>query len=138
MPVGTIEKFEGKYAIVKLERQDMCGDCHACEMVTGKTSCTLKCVNEIKGKIGDRVEVELENETFLKATYIMYGLPFVGFIGGLVAGYILQDYLKISWGEILCVITALLGMGIVFGFIKIKDKKNAYKKYLPYIIAKVE
>ena len=137
MPIGTIERFEGKYAIVKIERHDMCGDCHACELLTDKKSCTLRCVNEVKGKIGDRVEVDLENQVFLKATYMMYGLPFIGFMLGLMGGYVLQAYLHISWGEILCVITALLGMGIMLGFIRIRDKKSAYKKYLPHIKAKL-
>lgn len=136
MPVGTVEKLENKYVFVKMERQDMCGECHACEMLTDKKSCSLKCISTIKCHVGDRVEVSLENKTFLKATYIMYGLPFVGLVVGLALGYILQSYLNIWWGELLCMFTALCGMGIMLGVIYIRDKKNAYKKYLPCIISK--
>lgn len=137
MPVGTVEKVENKYIFVKMERQDMCGECHACEMLTDKKSCNLKCVSNIKCKTGDRVEVSLENSTFLKATYIMYGLPFVGLVIGFIVGYILQTYIVPQWGEVVMAVTALVGMGIMLAYIYIRDKKNAYKKYLPRIVAKV-
>ena len=138
MPVGTVEKLENKYVFVRMERQDMCGECHACEMLTDKKSCSLKCISARRCQVGDRVEVSLENKTFLKATYIMYGLPFIGLIVGLGLGYILQSYLAVWWGELLCVLTALCGMGIMLGVIYRRDKKNVYKKYLPCIIAKEE
>ena len=138
MPVGTVEKLDNKYVFVRMERQDMCGECHACEMLTDKKSCSLKCISAIRCQVGDRVEVSLENKTFLKATYIMYGLPFIGLIVGLGLGYILQSYLAVWWGELLCVLTALCGMGIRLGVIYRRDKKNVYKKYLPCIIAKEE
>ncbi|WP_054738817.1 SoxR reducing system RseC family protein [Cellulosilyticum ruminicola] len=137
MPLGTVEKVENKYIYVKMERQDMCGECHACEMLTDKKSCNLKCVSNLKCKAGERVEVSLENSTFLKATYIMYGLPFVGLVIGFLIGYLLQTYIMPQLGEILIAITALLGMGVMLAFIYIRDKKNAYKKYLPKIVAKV-
>lgn len=137
MPVGTVEKVERKYIYVKMERQDMCGECHACEMLTDKKSCNLKCVSNLRCMVGERVEVSLENNTFLKATYIMYGLPFVGLVIGFLVGYLLQTYIMPQVGEIFIAITALLGMGIMLGYIYIRDKKNAYKKYLPKIVAKV-
>lgn len=137
MPVGTVEKIEDKYIFVKMERQDMCGECHACEMLTDKKSCNLKCTSAVKCQVGDRVEVSLENRAFLKATYIMYGLPFVGLVIGFIVGYILQSYVAAQWGELVIVVTALLGMSMMLGFIYIRDKKNAYKKYLPCIVSKV-
>ncbi len=138
MPIGTVEKLEGKYVFVKMERQDMCGECHACEMLTEKKNCNLKCMSLVDCKVGDRVEVSLENRAFLEATYIMYGLPFIGLVGGLGIGYILQNYIGLAWGELFYVLTALLGMSLMLGFIYIKDKKDAYKKYLPCIVAKEE
>lgn len=137
MPVGTVEKIEKQYIFVKMERQDMCGECHACEMLTDKKSCNLKCTSTVKCKVGDRVEVSLENKTFLKATYIMYGLPFVGLVIGFILGYILQSYVVPQWGELVIVVTALLGMSSMLGVIYIRDKRNAYKKYLPCIVSKV-
>ena len=86
MPYGTVKEIKGKTVVVSLERQDMCGDCHACEMMSGKKSCTLNCETDQPYRIGDKVEVDITNQYFLKATYIVYGVPLVGFIIGLILG----------------------------------------------------
>lgn len=138
MPKGVVKEVERGFAFVHLDRQDMCGDCHACEAITGKKQCVLKCIDRIHTKAGDLVEVSLEQSVFLKATYIMYGVPFIGFIVGLVIGYKLSAYVTGGMGDLLMVIGALLGTGIALGIIKLRDKKKAYQKYMPHIIAKLE
>ena len=46
MPYGTVKEIKGNIAVVSMERQDMCGECHACEMMSGKKNCTLSCVKK--------------------------------------------------------------------------------------------
>ena len=134
MPSGIVEKIEGEYAIVKLERQDMCGDCHACDSVHAAQSCTLKCFNDLHTQVGDAVEISVDNSTFLKAAVIMYGLPFIGLVGGIIGGYILSTFIPTVNGELFMILGALLGMLFMFFIVKNRDKKNKYKKMLPHII----
>ncbi len=133
MPSGIVQKIEGEYAIVEIKRQDMCGDCHACDAVHVSRACTLKCINNVHSKVGDSVEISLDNKTFLKATIIMYGLPLAGLIGGLLVGYIIGNFATYMDAEILMILGATLGMGLMFMVIKNRDKQNKYRKMLPYI-----
>lgn len=123
MPVGTVEKIESDYVIVSIERQDMCGECHACEMLGEVKKCTLKCVNKCESQIGDQVEVDVEHTSFMKATFIMYGLPLIGLLVGIGIGYRFSEVIAIVLG------TAL--MALIFGLIKYGEKRNKYRKMLP-------
>lgn len=138
MPYGTVKEIKGKTVVVSLERQDMCGDCHACEMMSGKKSCTLNCETDQPYRIGDKVEVDITNQYFLKATYIVYGVPLVGFIIGLILGIGLSYFVNASYKDVVIAVVTLLGTALGVGYIKMRDHKNAYRKFLPHIVGKVE
>lgn len=138
MPIGVVEKVNKKFVTVHIDRQDMCGECHACDMVHPAKKCTLKCVDTISSQVGDQVLVSIEEQTFLKATYIMYGFPFIGFVLGLGLGWFMTKQLNLANGDLLTVSLALLGALIMLGIIYWRDKNNAYHKYLPKIISKIE
>lgn len=126
MPVGTVERLESDFVIVSMKRQDMCGDCHACEMIGEVKKCTLKCVNKCNSQIGDRVEIDVANSSFMKATFIIYGLPLIGLLAGVGIGY------KVS--EALGIVLGVLFMAGIFGLIKLGEHKNKYQKMLPAVI----
>ena len=134
MLYGKVQSVKGDYAVVTIERQDMCGDCHACDMVHDKKTCTLTCVNTLKAQKGDEVKLELKESTFLKATYLLYGVPFLGLFGGLMGGYFLATLLKLMWGELLMVLVGIIGMAIGCLYIYWTEKKHKYQKMLPKII----
>lgn len=135
MPYGTVKSKKGELATILLERQDMCGECHACELLSGKKACQLTCECQIECEVGDKVEVALTNNRFLKATYIMYGVPFVGLIVGLFIGYGAGLFFgKLS--ELGGIIGAIMGMLLGLYWIKVKERKKEFKKYLPKIISK--
>lgn len=134
MPWGTVKEVKGNTAVVVLERQDMCGDCHACEMISGKKACTLTCEKHIPCKVGDEVEVTLTTDYFLKATYLIYGVPLVGLIAGLVLGVVISQSLHLAFGDLLTAAFMLLGAAMGGLYIKKQDKKKAYQKFLPHII----
>lgn len=138
MPYGTVKEIKGKTAVVILERQDMCGDCHACEMISGKKACTLNCQTRVPCEVGDRVEVSITNEYFLKATYLVYGVPLVGFLMGLLVGILFTKGMTSSYEDLVITLTTIIGTALGVGYIRFKDKKEAYHKFLPYVIGKEE
>ncbi|MEF9958606.1 MAG: SoxR reducing system RseC family protein [Niameybacter sp.] len=128
--VGRVEKLEKGFAIVTMERQDMCGECHVCELLGEKKSCTLKCVNECQCQIGDKVEVDVAKASFLKATLILYGLPLLGLIVGVGLGYFISELASLGLG--------ILFMGLVYLGVKKQDNKNKYNEMLPSTIRVVK
>lgn len=135
MPCGIVKSKQGNTAMVVFERQDMCGDCHACEMISGKKDCKLTCRCEVACEIGDRVEVALASNQFLKATYIMYGIPLVGLIVGMLVGDKVGRVLESSQ-EIGAMVGAVCGILAGFLVIKYREKQHAYEHYLPRVIGK--
>ena len=135
MPYGVVKESGKKYAVVQLERQEMCGECHACDYVSGKKSCKLKCEKQIECEAGDTVELLLAQSSFLKATYIMYGTPLVGLVIGLVLGYFASKLLSSGREDLYVLVGAIVGIGIALLIIKWGEKKGKFKKYLPQIIA---
>lgn len=138
MACGIVKEKKDNRAVVIMERQDMCGDCHACEMLSGKKQCQLTCEVKSECEVGDRVEVQLGTSHFLKATYIMYGIPLLGFIGGLAVSLIIVKLLQIESTDWWLAAGMLGGTLIGAGYIKIKDKRSTYQKYLPHITSKIE
>lgn len=130
MAKGIVKEVKKDTVIVMLERQDMCGDCHACEMISGKKSCILQCQTKIDCEVGDIVEVELSNNLFLKATYLIYGMPLIGFISGLCLSYLL------GLSDWLTALMTLIGTSLSILYIKIQDKRKIYHSFLPHIIKK--
>ncbi|MDF2878549.1 MAG: SoxR reducing system RseC family protein [Clostridia bacterium] len=135
MPSGIVQSIEGQYAIVEIKRQDMCGDCHACDAVHEAKECTLKCINNVRSQVGDLVEISLDQQIFLKATFIMYGLPLAGLMGGLGIGFLAAQLFTQLPSELLIIVGAFAGMLIAFLFINQRDKRNQYKKMLPHVIS---
>lgn len=134
MPYGVVKEVHKNSVIVMMERQDMCGECHACEMLSGKKVCTLTCQSSVSCKVGDRVEVTLTPKHFLKATYIVYGIPLVGFVLGTILGYGLAQVTAFGGEDIWVAIGAILGILIGIGYIRWRDQQEKYKHYLPHII----
>lgn len=138
MPYGVVKERKDHLAVVIMQRQEMCGECHACEMISGKKECSLTCEVHAECEVGDKVEVELGTSHFLKATYIMYGIPLLGFIGGLLISLVLVNLFKLQNGDGWLIAGMLGGTLLGAAYIKGRDTKNVYKKYLPYITGKVE
>lgn len=133
MPIGTVERVEADYAIVTIERQDMCGECHACEMIGEVKKCEIRCVNHGAVKIKDRVEIDLANQTFLKATALMYGLPLVSLLVGLGMGLVVPEDWG-SYGREMAMLGGGLGlMTLSFMWIRKKDRNKQYRELLPRI-----
>lgn len=137
MPYGIVKEVKGNTVVVTMERQDMCGDCHACEMMSGKKDCTLTCQTKIPCKVGDQVEVSLTTDYFLKATYLIYGVPLVGFLLGLGVGVGLSKILSVAYEDLLVALCIIVGTALGVFYIKLKDKKATYTKFFPHVVGKL-
>lgn len=134
MPKGTVEKVEGELATVSIERQDMCGECHACEVLGEVKKCQIQCIDKCQSQVGDEVEIDLDQASFLKATGIMYGVPLVGLFIGLGVGMLIPARFGKNVQEIGMMILGLLMMSLGLFWVKGREKKHKYNKHLPSII----
>ncbi len=86
---GIVKEVNGEMLTVVFERQEACGDCHACSL--GSTNCAKHTIT-IKGKaeVGDEIVVEMDESHVMAASATAYMIPFAGFMIGLLGAYALK------------------------------------------------
>ena len=92
--MGQIVNVEDSIATVKIRRGASCGSCTACGMAKDQSEISFRIVNDLNAQTGDWVELELESKSLIKATLIVYLLPLVALILGVVGGYALAGRLS--------------------------------------------
>jgi len=77
---------EGEYATVSSQRKSVCGSCHAeasCSVLSGgggKRDTQIRAMNPVGAEVGQRVELEISEQQFLKASFLVYVLPVISLI----------------------------------------------------------
>lgn len=135
--VGRIIEVNNDIAKVLIARHAACGDCGACQVGRENLNMILTAENTIEGKPGDMVEIELKTENFLFASFIMYGIPLLGLIIGLIGGY----YSGIAFGydenksQLIAAISGLVILAVSYLVIRFNESKiKNMSKFKPVLI----
>ena len=89
---GLVHTVKDDLVIATIHRKEACGECRACLSGMTKTEMDIEAKNLCDAEVGDWVELELQESAFFNAVVIMYGLPFIGFIAGVVGSSELTNY----------------------------------------------
>lgn len=136
---GLVHTIKDDLVIATIHRKEACGECRACLSGMTKTEMDIEAKNLCDAEIGDWVELELQENAFFNAVVIMYGLPFIGFIVGVVAGY--YGVPKVIPGISPVLPSLVLGvLGIVIAMLWIKSQNPRWEsgKYRPLATKIVE
>ena len=136
---GLVHTVKDDLVIATIHRKEACGECRACLAGMTKTEMDIEAKNLCDAEIGDWVELELQESAFFNAVVIMYGLPFIGFIAGVVGGY--YGLAKVLPGIAPVVPSLILGvLGIVVAMLWIKSQNPRWEsgKYRPLATKIVE
>ena len=115
--VGTVTELNGNNAKVVFTRSKACGDCHAC-VSFGSDQAETELANTLGAKVGDRVSIELHSGSVFTASLIMYGIPLVALLAGVLIGSFISD-----------LFTAVCGIGAaVIAFLIIRLFEPKFKK----------
>ena len=129
---GIVHEVKGDLAMVKIQRKEACGECRACFSGMMKTEMDIEAKNLCDAEEGDWVELELQENAFFNAVIVMYGLPFIGFIVGIVLGYFGVPKLIPNISPVLP--SLVLGvLGIVLAMLWIHSQNHRWEsgKYRP-------
>jgi sigma-E factor negative regulatory protein RseC len=90
---------EGIYAWVSSQRKSACGSCQAeasCSVLSGgggKRDTQVRAMNPIGAEVGQRVELEISEQQFLKASFLVYVLPIISLIFfGVFGRYLAEQF----------------------------------------------
>jgi sigma-E factor negative regulatory protein RseC len=90
---GVVESVNGTMAVVIADRRSGCEGCKEGNCLVSEDTATIECLNIAGATVGQTVRVRFRPGSYLKGTFLVYGLPviflFAGAILGksLVAGY---------------------------------------------------
>jgi sigma-E factor negative regulatory protein RseC len=99
-----------------------------------KEEMMLKAENLCGGKIGDNVEITIETVDFMKATVIMYGIPFAMFMIGIFAGYFGSLKLGMGSNELIGFVLGFVLVVITYLLIKTQEKRWQKENFVPKAI----
>lgn len=112
--VGEVVELTQNGAKVVFKRQKACGDCRACASF-GSDSALTEVENTLGARVGDRVEIALHASSVMKAGLIMYGIPLVALIAGVLIGSHIGDLAAALFG--------IGGAALAFAAIRVFEPK---------------
>lgn len=117
---GIVFELNDDKAKLIVTRLAACGSsCESCSAHCGENKQEyINVKNDIGLKIGDRVEITTDSKAVLKYIALVYGLPLIFLISGVVIGMLLN--LK----EMYSLLVGFVFMIVSFIFIKTIDNKN--------------
>lgn len=135
--IGKIVEIDNNMAKILITRHTACGDCGACQVGRENLNMILFAENTVHGKSGDTVEIELQTENFIYASFIMYGIPLIGLIIGLLGGY--YGAMAIGYdadaAQIPSAIAGLAFLALSYLGIRLRESKiKSMKKFKPVLV----
>lgn len=136
---GVVTEIKGKNAVVKFRRKEACGHCRACLSGMTEQDMDIEARNLCDAEVGDWVELELQENAFINAILVMYGIPFVGFVAGIVLGYFVVPMVMPFISPVLsAVVLGLLGIFLAYLWIRSQQERWESGKYRPLATKIVE
>lgn len=113
---ALVLKAAGRIAVVQIEKRPECSACKVCAFSGGKSRVKVKALNTAGAKAGDRVIVEAEKDNRALASFLVYVVPVLLAVVGVVVGA--QCFEQELYAALLC----LAGLAVGFMAVWIADK----------------
>jgi sigma-E factor negative regulatory protein RseC len=137
---GVVKALEGPMAVVTTTRETECENCAArasCEaMGGGGTNATVTALNTANAQVGDTVTIAMRTTSLLKASFIVYMVPVLGLIGGILLGFLTARVIGISENIAVGVFAGLFLAGSFMWLKKKGAELGKRREFVPEIIAR--
>ncbi len=127
LETGKVIEIRGDRVKVSLPLKEGCSACGRCTLSRGGKYMRLEVENIAGARMGDEVMVEVPRRDPLVAALLLFGLPLLGLLAGVVAGTLLEKL----WGwdsEAPAVVLGVFLLVASFFLVKIREKRLSRKK----------
>lgn len=132
---GFVTAVNGDSVTLRMKRQEACAKCRACVAGLSEKDMILEARNMCGATVNDWVEVELTNDGFLFAVGIMYGIPLVALLSGVILGnFVLAPILSFINADVVSFFTGIIFTGISYLWIRSKEDRWKEKKITPMAV----
>lgn len=123
---GIILETKGRTALIKAARTGACENCaskKSCASSNQDEMC-IEAVNDIGAKVGDIVVFTVGAVSVMKAGVLLYLVPVISFIVGIVAGKIMADaFIPQANADLVTGIVGVIFLALAFLGLKLYNRK---------------
>ncbi len=127
---GIITSVDSGNCVVRFDRKAACDKCNMCLRGKNEMYVELVVANSLAAKVGDKVEVEMPDNTILKASFLVYIVPAASFLIALAVTQGMEDWVSAS---IAIGALALTYLGIAVFEKYLRKKKGLIPKMITLI-----
>ena len=135
---AVVKAVEGRMALVTTRLEPQCEKCKARAVcfAHGGVNLEVRARNSAKAEVGDVVTIGISSSSFIKASFLVYMLPILAMVGGIVLGHFLSGLLSVDENLVVGLL-AFLGLAGAFVWLKKNgDKLSRKPEFIPEIISK--
>ena len=137
---AVVKAAQGRMALVVTRLEPACEGCKARDACTslggGGANAEVRARNTVGAEAGDVVTISIRSSSMLKASFLVYMVPILALIGGIVLGHLLSRVISVD-KNVLVGLFGLLAFSGAFVWLKKKcDKLSNKKEFIPEIISK--
>lgn len=126
----VVESIKDK-AVVHIARNTACENCGACHFDEKTLNLKITAINDVGAKVGDQVQVSMDNVNFFRASFFLYGLPLLTLLVGLFAGIFIFQKMNLEFYDIYAI---LLGVGMMtLTFMLLRKNKDKFAENTRYM-----
>ena len=129
--IGTVERLENNFAVVKVDKKDECSKCGMCLFPQGANSVEFVAENKIGADVGDRVIIEKGENGKLQGALLVFLVPLL-----LIGLSVILGLYVIKWELSVLILSGSL---IILWYIilSIIDKKLKYLNSFKSVIVEI-
>ena len=136
--IGYITSINGDIAEISIKRSSSCGDkCGSCKGGCSVQGMSVKTKNTLGAKVGDYVEIRTQTSIVLKSAFLVYVLPLIMLIMGVLIGVTIFEKLGYVNYESLGFILGLVFLGLSYVVLKSMDKRFKDKNKIDFEIVNI-
>ena len=132
---GLVMQEKGDSLVIKMKRKEACAKCRACVAGLTEKDMILEAKNMCRATVDDWVEVEISESGFLFAVGIMYGIPLIALLAGILIGnFVLAPMLSFINPDVTSFFTGLVFTGLAYLWIRSQEDRWKEKKITPMAV----
>lgn len=137
--IAYVKETEGSNMTIEFRRSSACGgNCTACKGSCESINQEMKLINDNNYKVGDVLEISLNARLMIKITVVVYLIPLLSFLLGLLTTYFILKKINFNNYEIYSIIVGVVLLLLSLILVRRYDRKIKDKANSIYIINKVE
>ena len=117
---GTVIEVMDRTALISTQAKGVCHSCSArgiCHLGGQKGTMEVEAWNRLGAAVGDRVQVRISGRSTLTAAFLLYLVPLLGFLLGVLIGE------SLTGDQVWAVVIGLAFLAVIYGVIRLLDRR---------------